>query len=116
MKKLLLTERVLDDLQDIYDFSLAEWDKKTAMKYIQGFEDCFLILQNNTGLLKVNKAVSSRFMVYPVQKHFLICDIINDAICVLTIRHTSMNLLERLQELEPTLDAEAKTLYKNAGG
>ena len=116
MKKLLLTERALDDLQGIYDFSLAEWGEKTAMRYIQSFEDCFLILQNNTGLLKVNKAVSSRFMIYPVQKHFLICDIINDAICVLTIRHTSMNLLERLQELEPTLDAEAKKLYKNASG
>ena len=30
MKKLLLTERALDDLQGIYDFSLAEWGEKNS--------------------------------------------------------------------------------------
>ncbi len=114
MTKLLLTDRVLDDLQDIYDFSFAEWGEKTAVRYIRRFEDCFSLLQDNEGLLKINKAVSSKFLVYPVQKHFLICDIINDAVCVLTVQHTSMNLLERLQKLEPTLDAEAEALYKKA--
>lgn len=111
MKKLLLTDRALDDLQDIYAYSLTEWGEETALKYILGFEDCFLLLRENEGLLKTNTQISSRFIAYPVQKHFLICDIIHDAIYVLTIKHTSMDLLERLKKLEPTLDSEAKALY-----
>ncbi|MEA1785169.1 type II toxin-antitoxin system RelE/ParE family toxin [Arenibacter sp. GZD96] len=114
MKKLLLTSRTLDDLQEIYEYSAAEWGEQTALKYMPCIEDCFKLLQENEGLLKPNKNISSRFVVYPVQKHYLVCDIIKDAICILTVRHTSMNLLERLKKLEPTLDEEAKALYKKS--
>lgn len=112
MKKLLLTDRALDDLQDIYEYSVDLWGEKIALRYLQALEECFSLLQSNTGLLKINKKISSRFIAYPIQKHILICDIINDAICILTVRHSSMNLMERLKELQPTLDEEAKALFK----
>jgi toxin ParE1/3/4 len=112
MKKLLLTRRALDDIQDIYEYSLEIWGKKTAIKYIEALQDCFLLIQKNDGLLKINKKISSRFIAYPVQKHILICDIINGCICILTVRHSSMNLMQRLKKLEPSLDSEAKALFK----
>lgn len=112
MKKLLLTERALDDLQNVYEYSIEQWGEKVALHYIQGIEECFLLLQNNVGLLKVNKKISSRFIAYPVQKHILICDIINDTVCILTVRHSSMNLMERIKKLQPTLDEEAKALFR----
>ncbi|KAB8154293.1 hypothetical protein EZY14_007595 [Kordia sp. TARA_039_SRF] len=112
MKRLLLTERALDDIQDIYEYSATQWGDKVASDYIQGFEDCFSLLQSNEGLLKINRKISSRFIAYPIQKHILICDIIDDAICILTVRHASMDLMERLRKLEPTLDEEAKALFK----
>lgn len=112
MAKLLLTSRALDDIQDIHDYSITEWGEATASKYIQGFEEAFSLLREHTGLLRINKKISSRFMVYYVKKHCLICDIVEDTIFVLTVSHSSMNLLERLQDLEPTLDEEAKALQK----
>lgn len=112
MTKIHLTSRALDDIQDIYDYSLDEWGEQTALKYIKAFEDAFSLLQEHKGLLKVNEKISSRFRVYAVQKHYLICDIVDDNIFVLTIKHLSMNLLERLKELETSLDDEAKALYK----
>ncbi|NQY00703.1 MAG: type II toxin-antitoxin system RelE/ParE family toxin [Flavobacteriaceae bacterium] len=112
MKKLFLTERALNDLQNVYDYSVDQWGEKVALRYIQSIEECFLLLQNNTGLLKINKNISSRFIAYPVQKHILICDIVNDTICILTVRHSSMNLMEQLKKLQPTLDEEAKALFK----
>ena len=111
MKQLLLTARAMDDLQEIYEYSIAQWGEQTALKYMLSIEDYFKLLQENEGLLKPNKNISSRFVVYPAQRHYLICDIIKDSICVLTIQHTSMNLLERLKKLEPTLDDEVKILY-----
>ncbi|MCD8541113.1 MAG: type II toxin-antitoxin system RelE/ParE family toxin [Leadbetterella sp.] len=112
MTKIHLTSRALDDIQEIYDYSLDEWGEQTALKYIQTFEDAFSLLQEHKGLLKVNEKISSRFRVYAVQKHFLICDIIEDNIFVLTVKHVSMNLLEHLKELESGLDEEAKALHK----
>ena len=51
-------------------------------------------------------------MIYPIQKYILVCDIVNDAICILTVSHSSMNLMKRLKELQPTLDEEAIALFK----
>lgn len=112
MKKLLLTSRALDDIQGIFDYSVEEWGEATDLKYIQEFEDAFSIFKENKRLLKVNSAISSRFRIYRVKKHLLVCDMIDDTIIVLTIKHASMNLLERLRKLEPDLDSEAKTLFK----
>ena len=112
MKKLLLTDRALDDLQNIYNYSVKQWGEKVALRYIQGLEQCFQSIQINEGLLKINKKVSTRFMIYPIQKHILVCDIVNDAICILTVSHSSMNLMKRLKELQPTLDEEAIAQFK----
>ena len=92
--------------------SLIEWDETIALKYIKYFEDAFTLLRDNKGVLKLNVKISSRFMVFYVQRHCLICDIINDHIFVLTIKHVSMNLLERLKILESRLDDEAIALFK----
>lgn len=107
-----LTSRALEDIQDIYDYSLEEWGESTALKYIKAFEDAFYLLQEHKGLLKINEKISSKFRVYGVQKHYLICDIVDENIFVLTVKHVSMDLLGRLKELEPNLDEEAKALYK----
>lgn len=116
MTSIHLTSRALDDIQDIYDYSLDEWGEQTALKYIQAFEDTFSLLRQHKGLLKVNEKISSRFSVYAVQRHCLICDIVGENIFVLTITHMSMNLLERLKELEPGLEEEAKVLYMRIKG
>lgn len=111
MAKLFLTSRALDDIQGIYDYSVKEWGEKTAASYLQAFEAAFTILKENKNLLRVNSNISSRFKTYAIMKHYLICDVIDDSIIVLTIKHVSMNLLERLKKLEPNLDDEAKILY-----
>ena len=43
MKKLFLTERALNDLQNVYDYSVDQWGEKVALRYIQSIEECFLL-------------------------------------------------------------------------
>jgi len=112
MSKFFLTFRALDDLQDIYDYSELEWGESTASKYIQAFEDSFSLLRKNAGVLRINRQISSKLYIYNVRNHYLICDIIESDIYVLTIKHVSMNLLELLKELEPTLDDEVKAFQE----
>ncbi len=111
MTKILLTSRALDDLQEIYTYSVDEWGEQVAMKYMKAFDEALVLLQNNEGLLKINSKISSRFRIYNVRKHSLICDRIDDAVLILTVKQVSMNLLERLGELEPLLEEEARILY-----
>lgn len=76
MTSIHLTSRALDDIQDIYDYSLDEWGEQTALKYIQAFEDTFSLLRQHKGLLKVNEKISSRFSVYAVQRLLFLLSVI----------------------------------------
>ena len=97
-----LTKRALDDLQDIYEYSLEEWGEKTAQKYLLAFQDAFNLLKEKPELLRINERISSKFTIYNVRKHYI----------VITVRHGSMNLLEKLKDLEPLLDEEIAMLQK----
>lgn len=112
MKQVLITDRAMEDLQEIYNYSLNRWGENTALQYIQNFETAFTILQEKPGLLITNKNISVRFKIYYVKKHAVICEVLNKCIFIITIKHTSINLLERLQQLEPQLEEEVKYLYK----
>jgi toxin ParE1/3/4 len=113
MANIRLTHRALSDLQDIYDFSINEWGKNTAEKYLEGIQGIFELLKDNPDILINKPQISNRYKAYQIKSHWLICDILGDDIYILTIKHISMNLLERLNELEPTLEEEVKTLYSN---
>lgn len=112
MAEIHLTARALDDLQDILDYSIEEWGETRAQKYLQAFEDAFKLLSHNPELLRINHSISSKFSLYNIRNHYLICDVFSGNIIVITIRHSSMNLLERLKELEPLLDEEITILQE----
>jgi len=79
---------------------------------MQAFNDALEVLKENSALLRVNKRISSKFSIYNVRNQYWICDRIKDDVFILTVKHVSMNLLERLKDLEPQLDHEIETLYK----
>lgn len=112
MTKIHLSDRALNQFKDIFEFSQTRWGSARAKQYIRGFEDAFQLLRDNPKILKHNKNISSRFYAYHAQKHVLICDVIDQDVFVLDISHVSMNLMDHLQKIVPTLDAEAKALHK----
>lgn len=112
MPEIHLTHRALDDIQDIHNYSVKKWGKSVADKYLNEIQGTLILLQENPGLLRTTSQISSRFKAYPIKKHWLICDVIDSDIYILTIRHVSMNLLERLKKLSPSLEHEALALHK----
>jgi len=111
MANIRLTHRALMDLQDIYDYSVNDWGKNTAEKYIESIQDIFEFLKDNPNLLKKKPKISNRFRAYQIQSQWLICDVLGDDIYIITVKHISMNLIENLKELEPTLEEEVNILY-----
>ncbi|MCE7991672.1 MAG: type II toxin-antitoxin system RelE/ParE family toxin [Roseivirga sp.] len=112
MTKIRLTYRALEDLDHIYTFSFEKWGENVANQYLSHIEECLELLKEYPRLLKVNDNISSRFKVYPAAKHFLVCDLFDDDIYVLTVQHMSADLINTLQEIVPSLEEEAQALYE----
>lgn len=105
-----LTQRALADLREIERYSVKEWGRKAADRYLDEIEAALNRLRENPTILQMEPEFSPGLWFYRVQKHVLACDLSKNQILVLTVLHTSMDLPARLQELEPRLMAEAAWL------
>lgn len=109
--ELLLTDRALGDLRDIERFSIENWGKRTADKYLADIELALQRVWENPDLLLQHPDVSADLRFHRVNKHWLVCDVRPDAIVVLTVIHGSMDLPNRLAVLQPTLSSEIELLH-----
>ncbi len=107
---IILTQRSLNDLHDIESYSVSQFGRKAADRYLYGIETALERLRETPAILKMESAFLPGLWFYRVQKHVLVCDMENEQIIVLTILHTSMDLPARLQDLEPRLLAEVAWL------
>ncbi len=111
-RKLLLTDRSLGDLATIKAYSIEQWGKKTATKYLARIEDSLLLIQSNPDLLRQEEGFHPFLRFYHVKKHVLVFDVQANALVLLTLFHSSMDILSRLAKFEPTLAAEVELLHR----
>jgi toxin ParE1/3/4 len=105
-----LTHRALADLREIERYSVKEWGRKTANRYLDDIAAALDRLRENPEILRLEPDFAPNLYFYRVKKHFLICDYHEQEITVLTFIHTSMDIAARLLELEPRLIAEVRWL------
>ncbi|MCA9470994.1 MAG: type II toxin-antitoxin system RelE/ParE family toxin [Nitrospirales bacterium] len=106
-----LTDRAHYDLQEIQDYSIQRWGKRTADRYLKDIQTALSLLQDQPELLRHKLEISPHLKFYRVREHFLVCIEMKRAIIVLTIKHGQMDLPTRISELEPTLVQEADFLH-----
>jgi len=111
MKEILLTDRALADIAEIEEYSLAKWGKKVADKYLDALESGLKLLQKNSGLLQDFDEFASKLKYYRIKNHFLICTEMENKLIVLTVRHVQMDIINLLNQLEPTLALEVDLLF-----
>jgi len=107
-----ISRRAAYDIDEIDTYSQQEWGQKVADSYIASIDLALQRLAENPGLLRPKSEVSSAFYLYPVREHYLVCAIIDQNIYVLTVKHGSLDLPERLKELQPLLVKEADFLHR----
>ncbi len=112
MKELLLTDRALEDIAEIEEYSIATWGNKVADKYLDDIEAGLKLLQANAGLLQDFEEFSGKLKYYRVKNHFLICTEVDNKIIVLTVKHAQMEIISLLNQLEPTLVLEVDLLFQ----
>lgn len=113
MVNVYLTQQAILDFENIALYSTEQWGKKVTEQYLKKFENALSLLAQQPNILKKKKEVSLGLWFYRVEKHFLVCDFIDDDIYVLAVKHGMMDLPKRLAELEPSLKKEVETLRKN---
>lgn len=108
-----LTERALSDIAQIETYSVQEFGRKVANRYLARIEAAINRLVENPELLRGEPGCHSWLRFYRVEKHLMVCDYRDSGIIViLTVIHASMDIPSRLMELEPTLAAEMELLHR----
>ena len=110
-KVLQLSDRTLQDLISIEEYSITTWGKRVATRYMSDVEAALQRISDNPGLLREEPNLHGFLYFYRVNKHLLVCDIQPKAIFVLTVMHANMDIPERLTQMEPTLKLEAEMLH-----
>jgi plasmid stabilization system protein ParE len=113
--ELLLTRRALRDIAEIEAYSVSQWGKPVADRYVADIEAALARLRDKPDLLRARDDLPRHLRFYSVNKHVLVCDVRPRAVCVLTVIHGSRDIPSRLGELQPTLEAEVKLLHARIG-
>lgn len=111
MTKVFLTDRALRDLNSIEAYSTVHWGDETAQKYLAKFELALELIQANPNILQSREEYSDLLLFYRVAKHWLIASNIEGNVYVLAVRHGAVDILSRLDKLEPKLWLEAELLH-----
>lgn len=109
--KVFLAERAIADLREIEACSTEKWGKATAARYLDGFDKFFTLVEAEPGILMATPVIES-LLTHTVEKHVVVCTKWNDDVLVLTIVHSSRELITHLDRLLPTLRSEVEILKK----
>ncbi len=111
--RLYLTERALADLVEIESYSIEQWGKRAAKKYLADIEGRLRLIHENHGLLSAMEGLPEPLQCYPAAKHVLVFDVRPTALVLLTVIHGNMDIPSRLTELVPTLATEVEQLHSH---
>lgn len=99
MAKFHLTNKAVDDLSNIWEYTLNEWSEKQADKYYELIITSCKELSQNPKIGKSYNDVSENALGYLAHKHIIIYKIIKpNEIEVLRILHSSMDLKKRMED------------------
>jgi toxin ParE1/3/4 len=101
--KVELTRRAAADLREIEAYSVTEWDRRTADKYLDDVAAALDRIRDEPEILKLEPDFAPGLYFYRVRKHLLACDYREGLVIVLAVLHSSMDLRTRLQEIAPQL-------------
>lgn len=99
MAKVILRREAIDDLNDIWVYTIDEWSEKQADKYYAAIEFACTQIGKNPELGKEYDGISKNLLGLRTGKHIIFYQVISkDRIEVVRILHEKMDLKNRLNE------------------
>ena len=99
MAKLVLRQKAIDDLTDIWDYTALTWSENQANKYYEMIKSACAEIANDSVKGQNYDKIDIKLRGYSVGKHVIFYHLIsNDEIEVIRILHEAMDLKNRLTE------------------
>lgn len=99
MAKVILRQEAIDDLNDIWVYTIDEWSEKQADKYYLAIEFACTQIGKNSELGKEYDGISNNLLGLRIGKHIIFYQVISkDRVEVIRILHERMDLKSRLDE------------------
>jgi toxin ParE1/3/4 len=109
--KVFLTDRAIRDLLEIETYSTEKWGKATAQRYLYAFDNFFELVETQPGILLPIQDIEN-LLFHCVEKHVVVCVKWNDDVLVLTVVHSSRELITQVDRILPTLKSEVELFMK----
>lgn len=116
MTRLHLTNRALSDIDAIDRYSAEGWGRRVADQYLADLDAALGRLAEDLSLFTGRHDYMGRLRFYSVREHVLVGDVIGDVGFVLTVWHGSMDFIDRLPKIEPSLLQEAEIMARQIEG
>ncbi len=99
MAKYQLTNKAVEDLAGIWEYTFEVWSEVQADKYFNYLHDCFKNLAKNPKLGKAYDEVEKSLLGYRATQHIIFFrPVSNTAIEIVRVLHSRMDLKSRLEE------------------
>jgi len=111
MTKLYLTDYAYEQLANIEDYSLQHHPAQTE-KFMANIDEAINNLRENPSFGRIYEKHSPRYNLYQTSNHFLVHEIIDGDIFVISIEGQVRDLRNNLVDLEPLFDKQINMLKK----
>lgn len=97
MAEVVLRQEAINDLSDIWNYTLQEWSEHQADKYYSKIKFACLEIGNSPSIGKIYSGISKRLLGLKSGKHIIFYHLISeDEIEVIRILHERMDLKNRI--------------------
>jgi toxin ParE1/3/4 len=96
MRTLKLTDYAQTDLEQIADYTVAEWGQKQADFYLEQLEKAFYSLLDNPYLGKSRDDIKAGYRSLLVEKHLVFYRLANEQLEIMRILHYRMDVIQHL--------------------
>ncbi len=96
-----LSERAAQDIADIHAYSTANWGEEKADEYAQAIYLALEQLAANPNQNTSRNRRSAPFRMAAIRQYFILYEIVDDEVIVLTIMHQTRNVEKHVAKLTP---------------
>lgn len=99
MTKVIFKQKAIDDLSDIWEYTMYKWSENQADKYYNTIKSACKEIENNPQIGKVYSEISKDLYGFQSGKHIIFYfQISKDEIEIIRILHERMDLINRINE------------------
>lgn len=100
MPKVELTHAAADDLDAIFEHSLAQFGLDQTERYVISLKNCLDLLASNPHLGKNASELRQGYQRFPHESHVVFYQVIDDGILIVRLLHASMDTARHLNQDE----------------